>query len=334
MLNRRVLLSGFPALALAGFSAARASGSTTTLVRQPSYTDGIASHFSVSGVVPPYTPTDVFYLHANQASPFTSNGNFVPVSWDAASKTGLVCPPARRLWQRGIWVPPSVPNGGTAVGHSAAQIYGGGVGAYLNSADLIDGSPYNRMMIAPTFTFGTPSSPFASSTAELMVLLDLQVPTATDFHAGNLSNTYIRYDLLFTCQQTGGRLSLSCQLFANNEYPTEDSANFDVGTSSVIIAPLVSPLGKLVTLQAGSAVYQPLPWSGWKTFAFSMSQSQFASALKKAQPVARQHHVTLNTNPADYVLSATHLNAELHYSKKMPATLGWSMRNLTLTLTV
>ena len=64
-----------------------------------------------------------------QKSPFTADGKFVPVDWDPGEKTGLSIPDeqTRTKAQRGMR---------NAAGSTVCQMYGGTVGAYLNSADL------------------------------------------------------------------------------------------------------------------------------------------------------------------------------------------------------
>lgn len=327
MLARRALLAGLTcagATATIRPRAARAVGSI--LFQQPSYFDGIAPHFSVTGVVPQFNPVGAFYLHANQPNPFAADKNYVPVIWDPGIFTGLHVSPMRSNWQRGIFLPAQ----NSARLQTAAQIEGPVVAAYLNSADLINGAPGNRMMIAPEYNFPTPAAPFAAPGSAVGVALDLQVPTATDLHLNGLSNTYVKLDLVFVCAVTGSRLSFSCALFGNASKPSGDGVGYDDLTFTTIVSALVSPLGRLVSLEPGTALFQSAPWTGWADFSVVISQAQFARGLRAAAPVARAFGDTLSLNPADYLLIETHLNAELHFTPATPATLGWSMQNLTI----
>ncbi|MFW5693417.1 MAG: hypothetical protein ACOCWL_04295 [Thermoguttaceae bacterium] len=90
-----------------------------------------------------------------QRSPFTPEGKFIPVDWDAGAKTGLFIPHPRHKHQRGMR---------PAVGSTTAQMHGGVVGAYLNSADLsaeglddegrpLPGSGGYKMMVTPQILF-------------------------------------------------------------------------------------------------------------------------------------------------------------------------------------
>ena len=92
-----------------------------------------------------------------QRSPFTADGKFGPVDWDPGEKTGLSIPDGatRRLAQRGMR---------DAAGSTVCQMYGGTVGAYLNSADLsgqgvdakgnpLPGSNGYKQMITPSYRF-------------------------------------------------------------------------------------------------------------------------------------------------------------------------------------
>ena len=333
MLTRRRVMTAAsilaaPAVLRTALSAtARAQGGTTVLLQQPVYDNGIVPNFSVTGQFPQYNPVGVFYLHANQPNPYRTDNLYVPMLWDAGAKTGLHCPPDRRNWQLGIW-PPSDPSG-TGLNHTTAQVYGGAVGAYLNSADLIHGSPESKMMISPNYQLATPRAVFTRPTSVVGVALDLQVPVATDAQVPNVSNTYVCLDMLFQCVN-GARLSVSNHLFNHGTSRYTDGANFDQPTQTTIVAPAVMPTSNFVTLMPNSATLQSQPWTGWKHFAFTVSQAQFAAGIAGVSRLAASQGYALSTNPGDYKLMSTHLNAELHYTPSMPSTLGWSMQNLAV----
>ena len=329
-ITRRRLLPNLALLTPAALvSRAVAVSAAQPLFLQPSYPDGIGAHFSVTGAAPPYNPVDAFYLHANQPNPYRTDHAFVPVAWPVGDLTGFPVTGDARLYQYGT----ITPNDATGYGHTAAQMQDDTVGAYLRSADLFAGSPGNRMMIAPLYTFAAPPAPFSRSGGSLRVSLDLQVPTASDFHIPNISNTYTKIDLLFVCAPTGARLSVSCGLFVNNGNPTLEKIGYDPLTFTIIMFAQAQTVSRRITLLPGSSTLQSQKWLGWKHFDFTLSNPQFAGGLGDALSVARAYGYTLSTNPADYVLSALHLNAELHYTESTPATLGWSMRGLSVTQT-
>jgi hypothetical protein len=120
-------------------------------------------------------------------------------------------------------------------------------------------------------------------------------------------------------------------VFAYDSTPKSDGAGFDPLTFTAIADALVSPLGKLVTLTHGSAVFSPNPWSSWANFSFTISYAQFRQATIYANSQAILNGYSLSPNPEAYVLNDIHLNAEMHYTFTLPSTLGWSMQNLTLT---
>lgn len=329
MLLRRGLMAGCGAYAAASFTRpARATQSGQVLFAQPSITNGIAANLGVNSVLPPYQPVGQFFMHFNQNNPFTADNNLVSVHWDAGRLTGLSVPAPAGYWERGIWNP--IVN--TAVGRTVAQVYGPVVGAYLNSRDLINGSPDNRFMIAPSYIFPTTIIPFSSTSSVVGVSFDLQVPTASNERTiGNLSNAYIKLDMLFQDKVKLGRMSLSGAVFANGFTPPGDSANFDDLAFVAIASALVGPGGKLVTVQPGSATHQASTWTEWLNFNYHISYNQFAAAIALANTQAVQYGYTLTPGPENYVLLSTHLNAEMHYTQTLPSTMGWSMQNLTIT---
>jgi hypothetical protein len=129
-------------------------------------------------------PLGEWFMISWQKSPFTADGKLVPVDWDPGNKTGLSIPDehARRIAQRGMR---------NAAGSTVCQMYGGTVGAYLNSADLsgkgvdangnpLPGSDGYKQMITPSYMFRPEETinPWCSPDGRLQVSLDLQIPTA------------------------------------------------------------------------------------------------------------------------------------------------------------
>ena len=301
-----------------------------TIFSQPHISGITPQNFSAAGQVPPWNPVGIYYLHSNQADPYTGTTGFTPVAWDV-TQTGITVPQPSDGFQMGIVSPDNVPTEGGTI-ETVAQIYNGMVGAYLFSPNLINNSPGQRMMITPQYQFNSdaPIFLFADPSQELLVNIGLQVPTAVDFGIPNVSNAYVKLDLLFIDQVSGGRVSMSYNLFENGANPKTDGSGFDTLTNTAISSPLVSPLGQLVTLVPNSAVFQNVPWTNFKKFAFTMNQAQFISALELALPWAQKYGDTLSLDPTNYILNLVHLNAELHYTQQYPTQLGWSMRNLLL----
>jgi hypothetical protein len=89
----------------------------------------------------------------------------------------------------------------------------------------------------------------------------------------------------------------------------------------------IGPQDNWVTLERGSAVSQGVPWTGWKTFQFAITEKNFVEALTA---YSRQDS-RISVNPADYAFAKFHLNAELHF-KNAPAELGWSMRHARIVV--
>jgi hypothetical protein len=251
-----------------------------------------------------------------QPNPSNPDGLLVPTTWNAGSLTGFTPPASLAATQLGF----------QSTGNSStAQMYGNTVGAYLNSANL-PGSPVGtKMMITPQFVF-TPGSepvPFSDSTAVLNGSMDLQIPTAT----GN--DTYVNADFLFK-DPNGVRVSIAAKIFSNGQVSPVVGTGYDVPSSTYM---LNVPLGtdqQYLTQLPGSASWTGTPWLGWQHFQWSLSQAQFAAALRYM--VAQYPEKVQSTDPAQYVLAEVHLNAEFHFQPD-PAELGWSMTGWKVWLT-
>jgi hypothetical protein len=334
MLTRRGITGAIAALPLALTIPARArAASSKLLIAQPAFSNGIAPNFHVQGVLGPAAPTGVFFLQSNQTNPFMSNGIFTPVTWDASRYTGLCCPSSKS--QLGMYN--TLVN--AAVGHTVAQLSGGTVGAFINSGDLINGSATNqngtagmKQMICPCFNF--PASPrlfpFAPGNGGLAVSLDFQVPTATASCLANSSTSYASSDFLLVHKTTGARVSYTAKLFIYGSLPARDGVNFDVPTQSVVIGGQAQFWSRYVTLDPSSALVSCVPWSGMRRFTYAITPKNAAAALADAN--AAMPGALPSVDPADYYLSTWHGNFETHYTFQQPATLGWSMSNLQVSL--
>jgi hypothetical protein len=258
----------------------------------------------------------VFEMILWQANPNAPNGQLVPTTWDAGSQTGFaptgLLTGAQLAFQN-------------KAGSSTAQMEGGVVGAYLNSANLPGSPTSQKMMITPQFIWeaGSEAVPFASSNSTLNASMDLQIPTAL----GDL--TYVTADLLFK-DPNGVRISFGVKIFSNGmTVPVVGTGYNAPGNSYMLNSPL-EPNQLYLTLASGSAEWSSTPWLGWRHYQWSISQAQFAAGLQFL--VAQYPGKITITDPTQYVLAEVHLNAEFQFQPD-PAELGWSMSGWTVWTT-
>lgn len=289
-----------------------AAQAATTVVSLP-YESGIARHLFVPRANNINVPKGQFGLVLWQVNPYQPGGLLVPTTWDAGSQTGFrpSSPGSAQLGFR------------NQAGTSTAQWEGDTVGAYLNSADLRGSSGNQKMMITPQYRFPAGSQPvvFASSNGWLHMGLDLQVPVA----AG--SEAYANMDFEFI-DPNGARISYTVSLFHNQARRPVMETGFDGPTQSYMLR---SPLGldsRFVSAAAGSASETGTPWGGWRHFEWTISDAQFAAGLKYL--AAQYPGAAISQNPAHYMLSAMHMNAEIHFTTTQ-TELGWSMRAASLS---
>lgn len=279
---------------------------------QPSF-PAIAGHLYMPSVNKIKPKVGEFSLIGWQPNPHTANHLLVPAKWDAGLRTGF-----------------SPNNPATAqlayqdkAASSTAQMEGGVAAAYLNSADLTDGSIEYKMMITPQITFA-PTKPFATS--DVSVALDLCVPTAIDAMNAK-SDTYVSSDLLFTDSTTGTKISHSAGLFHHSTKPNAEGAiGIDPETGNIMANWPLLPGAPYFTQVTGER--QSVPWLARLPFAYRISPALFKAtldAIHAAMPAAK-----LSLDPADYTLNEFHLNAELHY-QSAPAELGWSMAGAVIS---
>jgi hypothetical protein len=172
--------------------------------------------------------------------------------------------------------------------------------------------------------------PFLRRGREILVTLDLQVPTAADAHNDG-SATYISADLMFVDHSRGTKISYGCNLFFNGHPHREAGGHIklDEDSQNMMINSAVGLQNAWLTAEPDSAVSQSAPWRGWKTFRFAITEGNFIEALNafNQQNAAARPSV----NPADYAFAKFHLNAELHF-RTSAAQLGWSMRHAKIVL--
>ncbi len=304
------------------FVLAQADSPSNTLFEQPSL-DGVAGNFFVPPAIHEPPPFGVFALILWQPNPNRPDGMLVPTAWSAGGKTGFYPSAPIDQHQAGFR---------DASGTTTVQADGDTVGAYLNSADLPEGSHQYKMMITPEIIM-PPSAqvqPYAQAGRAIVVSLELQVPTAVDAHRDG-SDTYVNADLVFVDQSRGTKISYGCNLFFNGHPHRKPGGHIrlDQDTQNTMINSIVGLDNAWLTVQPGSAVSQSEPWKGWKVFRFAITEKNFAQALYALDQTNGSAKVSVN--PGDYAFVQFHLNAELHF-KNSPAQLGWSMRRARILL--
>jgi hypothetical protein len=301
------------------------------IFEQPQLT-GPAGSFHVPLAENGYPSEHPFNLLLWQPNPDRPDGQLVPTSWDAGSKTGFEPDEPLADHQLGFR---------DESGASTVQAEGDTIGAYLNSKDLTKGSGGDKMMITPELKLppGGRIHPFATPGMALAGSLELQVPTAHDSDKyGNL--TYVVSDFSFEDKRTRTKLSYHFSLFRDSpaKGDTQPTAEWmrdaEVGgldgpSHSYMVGNPVATGGRLITLLAGCAPYQNQPWRGWKLFRAAITEDNFKLALQDLKANAKGFKGSLD--PADYEFVGWHLNAELKYETG-PAELGWSMRHAKIML--
>jgi hypothetical protein len=313
-------------LFLAGLLA-NAAVPPVVLFKQP-YLDDIAGKLYVQARI----PEGELCLISWQKNPWTTNGTFIPVSWNVGENTGLEITEKSLERQAGM---------ANRRGATAAQICGTAVGAYLNSDDLsgggrdaagnpLPGSGGYKMMVTPEIRFPMKPAlkPFADPWDRLITSFDLQVPVALDQQKAG-SHSYVNPCFVFMDPKTKLKLSYIIVTFSNGYRIVKESVAYDEPSHSWMLHTYMSTNQEWVAPEPGSEVFQSRPWTGWKHFSFSISPAHVQSALNAFRQ--RQPMITCSTNPADYVLQSFHLNAELKF-QTAHAEMGWSMRDATISL--
>lgn len=275
-----------------------------------------------------YPASPPFKLIFWQGNPFQVNGELVPSTWDARAKTGLDVGHERDAQY-------SLKASGPS---STVQVRGRSVGAYLNSADLIN-SRFRAdpaMMITPVIDFPDENIfPFADRGQKIYQSLKLRIPTAVSQSRPH-NIVYIVSDFLFIDRMTGARLTYEVAFFHQNPHaPMLTRAGliktevglFDKGSRSYQVGSPLSPLARLNVPVEGSALYSTLPWREPRRMAFTISWRNFKTALRSLE--AKGYAGSLN--PADYGLRQWHLNAEMQYDR-IPTQLGWSLSDTKIVL--
>lgn len=282
-------------------------------------------------------PVERWFMISWQESPFIEGGKpFVPVDWDPVEKTGFSIPGNRALNQRGYR---------NEAGTTMCQIYGGTVGAYLNSANLsidgsddmgnpLPGSGGYKQGFFPSYHFSDeePIYLWREQNSRIEISLELQIPTAECAEKkGSLS--YTNPLLLLVDPRTNIKISWGPMLFSKRSHgdhtkPLQNIA-LDVPSNSWMIRDRLVTGASYLEPAPGSALFQNVPWRGFKRFAWTVSRYHVEKALKAMHE--QEPGLQMSLDPGDYYLAHFHLNAETHY-QTAPAELGWSMRNLRIVL--
>jgi hypothetical protein len=320
-----IAISMHASTAVAGAQAPR------VLFEQPAVND-LAQTFLVPLADPQHPiapPADQLNLILWQPNPKRFDGMLVATPWAAGDKTGFY--PTQPLeHQLGFEDRP---------GTTTVQAEGGVVGAYLNSEDVSPETANGNLMITPAFhwTAASAARPFSNPDLELLVSLELQVPTASDAERPG-SSSFIAADLEFTDQVSGTKLSYGSGLFNRGagrpglgEWKGYPDSHMHVGYDAMSRSIMISALDdeRSPTRLPGSDPFTQTPWQGWRTFSYAITARALSVALNRVRD--QYPNANASQNPADYRLTMFHLNAEVQHSGG-PAELGWSMRNARIVL--
>lgn len=294
-------------------------GGPRSFLQQPAV-PGLAGLFYVPPAQGTAPPPGRFTFTLWQPNPMQPDGLLSPVSWPVGDLTGFY--PSEPLAAQQGFAP--------AAGVSAVQAEGGTVGAYINSRDLIHGSPNSKMMAAPGLHLspGTGPFPYRGQAGAVRAMLALQVPTATTASAPK-SFAYASLDIQFVDDTTGAAISYGTALFSQARHYVSH-IGIDPVTRNMMINALLDPENPWLVCEPATTLHQATPWRGFRPFAYAIPADRFAAALAAMR--AAHPDFQASPDPADYRLQSVHLNAELQFAGGA-ASLGWSMQGLEVSLT-
>jgi hypothetical protein len=294
----------------------------------------LSGNFHVPLAEHSYPHDTPFNLILWQPNPNRSDGKLVPSGWKAGDVTGFYPTTPVEEHQAAFR---------DQAGSSTVQIEGSTVGAYINSADLTNGSSGSKMMITPAYMIpeGERFRPFKKTDSAIVNSLQLQVPTARDENkSGNF--TYVVADFVFRDEKSQTTISYGVTLFHHdprNIDPTvlpreevlirTETGGYDRPSHSYQVSNMLAPGSRIVTPLFQSTLFQVRPWKGWRKFDFAITYGNFRNALEALR--TREAEFKGSHDPADYIFLEWHLNAELQYSSG-PAELGWSLRETRVEL--
>ena len=287
----------------------------TILFKQPSLS-GTEGNFCIR-----CNPTPghfaIVQWEANAAAGATGD---VPMSWPLGTVTGLY--PLGDLAKAQIGLRSNARASG-------AQIAGDAVGAFIDSADLPDGSLDSKFIITPSIEFSPWVKVFNSpnKTESIGVSFDLQVPVAVDQRRPQ-SSTYVVSDLMFHDTASNSNLYLNVIIFKNGVAGPANFVFFDQPTSTNAAVGSLTKTSSFMTPSDNSQLFQSNPWTGWRHFSYTVSKKNLEAAIDSVK--ARFPTVKMSSDPITWELRQWHLNAELLF-RDGPARMGWSMRHLTIS---
>lgn len=375
--RRKLLIGAGAASAAAILRPRRARAGTTILFQQPTNIvppDNIANHYYCYVAKKAVFANGVMFMQVNQANPFGPNkGNYEVQTADVSQYTGLEIPQSQRAnFQLGIvsgnqpGIPPAL--------NSCIQMWGGTVGAIINSQNLIWGGPTPsgtepqfKQMNAPSVGFGVGQFfPWAGSST-LLLSHDIQVPYATVSPVKNSNdNAFINSDLQCNCLDpaTGQAvtffnpttnkvstvaLDISPQIFGlTRTLSNTDGAHNDGGTGGFVVSCCIGDTtSRLISPPYGGSypsLFTGVTFSGFQTFAYQITQANFRNILNEAQTVAPAG-LDFTSPPlsvlANWYIDQWHLDAESLSLLGTPAAptsyfsvMGWSMRNMFIASVV
>jgi hypothetical protein len=323
------------ASAVAAERAAQAGGEASHLIFEQPSLRGVRDNFHVPLAEHGYPHDKPFNLILWQPNPNRPDGQLVPSSWKAGDLTGFYPGTPIKQHQASFR---------DEAGSSTVQADGSTVGAYINSADLTNGSGGSKMMITPAYMFAESERfrPFQRKDRALVNSLKLQVPTARD---ENKSGNFTYVVVYFVLQDVKSRTQISYGVTLFHHDPRHAKANFvapkeevlkrtEVGgyddpSHSYMVGNMLAPGSRVVTPLFDSSLFQVEPWRGWRTFDFAITYTNFERALNSLKNGVSGFQGS--DDPSDYVLTEWHLNAELKYSSGS-AELGWSLQDSRVTL--
>lgn len=330
-------------VALAGVAAgaAQADAAQTIWFQQPSAT--LAQNFRVAHSTDTVRlPPGTFTVHQWQPNPFSATQDDAPATWNMAGYTGLSVPVPLSQSEAGVQ---------NKIGSTGVQLYQGTVGINLNSRDFsATGTANNLVGIMPGYKFPDLSHrPFAQPNATLVYSVDMQVVTATVTRPLNNpkynGDAYVALDLRFVDTTHPQSMAITVCASAFSVYGSQlaNTGYAPAGGGNVLVKTSINPGSPFISMVPGTAAFRNTVWSGFKTFAISLTADNLGAAILAIQADAALlsslglTSASYSRNPSDYILSEVHVNSELNYAGRGTYTsgsvqMGLSIRNMKVVL--
>jgi hypothetical protein len=252
---------------------------------------------------PDQTTPDIYWM---VQGPVTNCVNKDPITWAVGDFTGFYPTGNVSDYQRGV--------SNSLYGSEAVQFQDDTFGIDLNSDSVLPlgaGSYLIPALIDYEYNKTNPPHPFTDPSKSLVWSIQLQIPTA--YTQGPAVAYAVGYVLLQDTK-SGKDIWYGSAIFATSgtaaDYMSIDLNQNGVGTGFPIVAGVMGVNGAYTSNPDNSAPFQSQPWSGFKSFGFSISYAQMKStiqALKAKYPSL----ASLSDDPADYVLLSMNINPEM-----------------------